>query len=110
MSRAIEIVDGEEYEVITNDAGVVVSRRLHRPEQAARLPLSRLAFLSRFTAQERKAIRQAAKSNADVEDWLELFNAAQDVDVTYPATIAGLQALESAGILAAGRAAEILGA
>lgn len=109
MQREIVIVEGEEREVITNAAGDVVSSRLYRPEPAARRPLSRLAFLSLFTAAERKAIRQAGKSNADVEDWLELFNAAQEVDVTYPATIAGVQALEAEDILAKGRAAQILG-
>lgn len=70
--------------------------------------VSRVAFLQRFTAEERVAIRTAAQSSPAIEDYLELLNASQEVDVTHAVTVAGVQQLEAAGLLAAGRAAEIL--
>jgi hypothetical protein len=65
-------------------------------------------FLQRFTAQERVAIRTAADSDAALDDYLELLQAAQEVDLTHDVTIVGVQALEQAGLIAQGRAAEIL--
>lgn len=67
-------------------------------------------MLKRFTAVERKRIRAQAARNEDVQDWLELFNAAQDIRLDDPDTMAGVQSLEAAGLLQSGRAAEILGA
>lgn len=70
--------------------------------------LTKVAYLKRFTQPERIGIREAAKVNAVVEDYVELLNLAQDVDLADPETVAGVQQLEAAGLLAAGRAAEIL--
>lgn len=70
--------------------------------------VTRLAFMQRLTADERIAIRTAAQSNAAVQDYLELLNVSEEVDVTHPTTVAGVQQLEASGLLAAGRAAEIL--
>lgn len=71
-------------------------------------PISRLAMLKRFTDVERKRIRAQAARNEDVQDWLELFNAAQEIRLDDPDTMAGVQSLEAAGLLSPGRAAEIL--
>lgn len=65
-------------------------------------------FKQRFTADERKAIRAAAKVNDDVEDWLDLVNTATEVYLDLPETVSALSAIEAAGLLAPGRAAEIL--
>lgn len=73
-------------------------------------PISRLAMLKRFTDVERKRIRAQAARNEDVQDWLELFNAAQEIRLDDPDTMAGVQSLEAAGLLSPGRAAEILSA
>lgn len=70
--------------------------------------ITQLAFLRRFTDAERVAIRTAAKSNAQVEDYLDLLAKSQDVDLTDPLTVGGVQALEAGGLIATGRAAEIL--
>lgn len=70
--------------------------------------LSKYEFLKRFTSAERKAINAAAKVNADIEDFKTLLDAAQEVDCGNEDTVAGVNALEAAGILAAGRAAQIL--
>ena len=70
--------------------------------------LTQLAFLRRMTQAERIAFRQAAKVDPVMEDFMDLLDLAQDVDLKDPDVIAGLQAAEAAGLLAAGRAAEIL--
>jgi hypothetical protein len=70
--------------------------------------LSKLEFLELFTAEERIAIRQARGSSAALDDYLYLMELAQDVDLDNPKTQNGLIMLEQAGILASGRAQEIL--
>lgn len=69
-------------------------------------PLSQLAFLRRFTADERMAIR--ASNDPVVVDFLHLLSLAQDVRLADADTLAGVGYLEQAGLLVAGRAAEIL--
>lgn len=70
--------------------------------------VTRLAFLNRFTADERIGIRTAAAQSPAVHDYMAMLDAAQDVDLTDPRTIGGVQALEGAGLIGEGRAAEIL--
>lgn len=70
--------------------------------------LTRLQFRNRFTEPERVAIYTAAESVVAVRVYLDDILAAEEIDLTDAATIAGVNALEMAGLLAAGRAAEIL--
>ena len=76
--------------------------------------LSKLAYMNRFTDAELAGIYAAAKTVVAVEVWLAKFNATTpeadgtSIDLDDPRTIAGLQGMEAAGLLAAGRAAEIL--
>lgn len=70
--------------------------------------LTKLAFLNRFTSDERIAIRTAAQTSPAIHDYLAMLDAAQDVDLLDARTIGGVQALEAAGLLAEGRGAEIL--
>lgn len=69
-----------------------------------------LDFLQRFTLEERSAIRTAAKSSPAIDDYLQMLAAvgAGELDLTHPLTAGGVQALEAAGLIAAGRAAQIL--
>lgn len=73
------------------------------------IPLTRLEFLDRFTDEELLAVRAAAQNNAAVELWLWRFDHAENISLADPRTIKGVEGLEQAGLLAAGRAAEILG-
>ncbi len=72
--------------------------------------LTRLAFRNRFTPAEKVALYTAAASNVQIKIYLDDLAAATFIDVERPDTIAGVQALEAATIIGAGRAAEILGA
>ena len=68
------------------------------------------AFKRRMTTAERIGIRTAAASSAEIFDFMDLLDTATYVDFEDAETITGLNTLEGAGLLGAGRAAEILGA
>jgi len=79
-----------------------------QPGPAPIRTLTHLQYMNRFTDEELEAIYTAAKTVVKVEVWLAKFNAAGPVDLDDQETIKGLQAMEAAGLLATGRAAEIL--
>ena len=65
-------------------------------------------FIQRFTPGEWEAMTTAARTNAAMDAWMRRFTLATFVNLDDPATAAGVQALELAGILANGRADEVL--
>lgn len=67
-----------------------------------------LAFKNRMTTEERKAIRRAAATDEDVQDFVDLANSATHIDLSLQQTIDSVNALEQFGLIAEGRAAEIL--
>jgi len=77
--------------------------------------ITRLEFMNRMTDVELAGVYTAAKASVAVEVWLAKFHSTTpeadgtSVDLDDPRTVAGVQALEAAGLLAAGRATEILG-
>ena len=70
---------------------------------------TRLEYLRRFTPAERITIRTAAAQSPVLNDYMQLLDLAEEVRSDDPDTIAAVQMLEGAGLIAAGRAAEILG-
>lgn len=62
----------------------------------------------RFKENELVSIYSAAKASVDVEIWLDRFKAATYLDKTDAEFVNGIYKLELAGLIAAGRAAEIL--
>lgn len=70
--------------------------------------ITKLSFRNRFTDAEKLALYTAAESSIQLRIYLDDLAAAEFVDLDYPATVAGVQALEQAGIIGAGRAAQIL--
>lgn len=70
--------------------------------------LNKIDFLRLFTQAERITIRQAAKVNPQVEDYQDMLNQAVIVRLSDPDIQTGIPTLEAAGILAPGRAAQIL--
>ena len=71
-------------------------------------PWTKKEFLLRFTPVEYSAIKAACASSAEIDYYWTLFTVAEAVDKSDPATVAGIAALESAGLIAAGRTLEIL--
>ena len=87
----------------------------------AQTRLTRLQFRNRFTAQEKALLELAAMDDPSAEPaqrlqaaslraYLADLAAAEFVDLADAPTVAGVQALEAAGLLAEGRAVEILDA
>ena len=85
----------------------------------AQTRLTRLQFRNRFTAQEKALLELAAMDDPSAEPaqrlqsaslraYLADLAAAEFVDLAEQSTVAGINALEAAGILAEGRAAEVL--
>lgn len=76
--------------------------------------ITRLAFLQRLTTPEAVAIDLASVGNtaqaAGMRRYMELVRAATYIDLDRPDTRGGVQALEAGGVLAVGRALEILDA
>ena len=81
--------------------------------------ITRLAFRNRFTQAEKVALELAALDNpaastaqrqqaAALRSYLKDLDAATFVDLERPDTVAGVQSLGAAGLLAEGRAAAIL--
>ena len=81
--------------------------------------ITRLAFRNRFTQAEKVALELAALDNpaastaqrqqaAALRSYLKDMDAATFVDLERPDTVAGVQSLGAAGLLAEGRAAAIL--
>jgi len=77
------------------------------PPVPRELQLTKLQFLRLFTTGERIAIR--ASTDPVIVDFMQLLDLAQDVRLDDPDTVQGVHYLESEGLIAAGRAAEILG-
>ena len=97
------------YEDITKN-GDVIGRRWVDPDAvpAVSRRITKLSFRNRFTDAEKLALYTAAESSIQLRIYLDDLAAAEFVDLDYPATVAGVQALEQAGIIGAGRAAQIL--
>ena len=76
-------------------------------EQTPRI-ITKLDYMNRFHDDELAALYGAAKTVVQIEVWLEKFKMSEHIDLNDPRTIGGVQALESAGLIAQGRANEIL--
>jgi hypothetical protein len=77
-------------------------------DRATPARITRLQFLLRFTDAEMQAIVAAADANPALKAALLKWQTADGITLTDPVTQAGVQALEIAGLIAPGRAAQIL--
>ena len=84
-------------------AKVVVAATYVAPTQ-----YSRVDFMSLFTQPELVAIYTAAKTDVQIEIFLDFMKAADFINTTDPRTRAGVQTLEVGGLITTGRANEIL--
>ena len=118
---ADEAVDWPDYPFATHNHNLVVP--VEPPDPSRRL--TKLQFRNRFTAAEKRAIEFASLDNpsasqedrlkaADLRVFLADMEAATpepdgtSIDLDDPRTVAGVNALESYGLIATGRATEIL--
>lgn len=104
-------IDGE-YTIGYDDNGVERERFISSSPQALDPPsqvLSRLSFFDLFTEEELSAIYTAAKSTVQVEIAVNRFNAAIDIRLDDPRTIAAVAGFEQLGLISQSRKSEILG-
>lgn len=82
------------------------------PRPSTERNISGVQYLRRFTQPERIAIRNAAKVSPEIDDYLKLLDTtvAQGgvIDLNDHDTITAVKLLEMLGLIAAGRAAEVL--
>jgi len=84
------------------------------PAVAPQRRITKQEFIDRFTQGEMDGILATAKTVVAVEAWLFRFNSVTpdadgtSIDLNDQRTIAGVHGLEAGGLIAAGRAAEIL--
>lgn len=71
------------------------------------IPITKLAFLRRFTAEERIAIRNT--SDPIINDFMELLNHAEEIIIDDPDIVAAVNYFESLELIAPSRKEEILG-
>jgi hypothetical protein len=77
-------------------------------EPISRTRLTRLEFRNRFAPSEKEAIYTAAESVISVRIWLDDLAAAEYIELTDSNTIASVEGLAAAGLIAPERIAEIL--
>lgn len=71
--------------------------------------ITKVAYMNLFTDSELAKIYSAAKTVVQLEVWLERFKMSDTIDLNNPHVQEGLRALESFGLLAQGRAFQIIG-
>ena len=99
-------------------AGMEFDKYSHAPAPAPTPPefsapqeprfVSKVVYLRRFTPEERTGIRAVAKADPFLEDYLEMMALADEIDLNDPDVVDAVNKLEAAGLIAAGRAQEIL--
>jgi hypothetical protein len=104
-----QLIDGPDGpQVVTMTSAEIAELEAARGDTSGlKRPKPPLEFKELFTLPERKAMRAAARENEDLEDFLDLLNAAGEVHIDDPRVVAGLNAFVSAGILTAARRGEI---
>jgi hypothetical protein len=103
----------EQYVTTTLPSGAQITVLVADPIVGATVANSRvtkLAFRNRFTPAEKAALYTAAKTSVDIQIYLDDVNAATFIDLQRTDTRASVHALESLGLIAAGRADQILDA
>ena len=70
--------------------------------------LSKYQFLCRFTTAEKETIYGLENTNIGIHVWLETFRVCDEINLMEQNTIDGINSLEANGVIAVGRAAEIL--
>jgi len=101
MSKTYSIVDTETGQLIsvsTEPPGIKTPGRV----------LTHLAFMRRMTDTELATIYAAAEQNQMIAIWLDKFRLADEINLYDPEIVGGIRQLEAAGILAPGRADEVL--
>jgi len=108
-SQAIDNPNHEKWGVIeTQNSGTWNPELLDFEPAIKRKRLTTLAFMELFTDAELVEILTAAKQYAQVELFIMKMQQAEFIDLSYPPTITGINALASFGLITESRATEVL--
>lgn len=99
-----EVAELGSVEAINNYRWQVVDSDYPTPSK-----VTRLAFVRLFSNEERAAIYKAKAKNQALADWWQMLDLAININLKDPEIMTGVYYLEKAGLLAKGRAQEILG-
>jgi len=72
--------------------------------------ITKIAMITRFTDEEYTGILSAAKTDVEVQGWLDRFYAANNINLQDSRTISGMNMMVSKNLLTQARADEILNA
>lgn len=108
IRRMSNRVEAEIMAAMTYDELAPIAAEITEADRASPARITRLQFLMRFTDEEMQAIVAAADQSPALKAALLKWQTAEGITLTYPATQAGVQALEIAGLIAPGRADAIL--
>lgn len=103
------VVEWQGCELATCTHDIVPDPAAAPPAPAAQIEWTKVEFLRRFSAQERIAIRTLAKDNPMIDDFMQLMSEAPSIHNDDRDVLQALAYLTHLGVLAAGRAAEIVG-
>lgn len=115
MSSTFQILDDQNNVINTIIASIDFVKEFY-PGHYREIPdyialswvITKVAMISRFTPQEFVGIINAAKIDAEVQAWYDLFQASTRVDLEDKRTISGINSLVSKGLLTQERSYEIL--
>jgi hypothetical protein len=93
---------------VTRQVGNTVIQELPTSAPPTNFLLTPLDFRKRFTLTEKQSIYSAATSNPLIRCFLDDVTSAGIIDLTDPYTINDVQYIEAQGLIATGRAAQIL--
>ena len=79
------------------------------PQPKPKRTMTHLEFMRRLTDAELAQIYGAARQSPALEVWLEKFKMAKEISLDDPEIVQGIHVLEQMGLLAEGRAVEVLG-
>lgn len=108
LRRASNRCAAEVQSADTLDTVRAVRFAVTEADRATPTRITRLQFLSRFTDAEMQAVIAASDQSPALRSALLKWQTADGIVLTDAATVAGVEALEIAGLLAAGRSAEVL--
>lgn len=91
------------------DNGKITTPPADPPRPKDKRLFTHLEFMRRLTDEELAMIYGAARQSPALEVWLEKFKMAREISLDDPEIVQGVTVLEQMGLLAEGRAAEVLG-
>ena len=108
LRRASNRCETEVYAATNADAVRAVQLAVTDADRATPKRISHLQFLSRFSDEEMQAVIAASDNSPALRAAMLKWQSAGGILLDNPDIVAGVQALEIAGLIAPGRAAEVL--